>query len=157
MRLLFKQRGLTLMNKYDIYDEEGNTVYVVEQQFGFVTRLIVTDPDGYPLGEVKRQMMRWRPHFDFIVDDSLAGTMRREFSPFHPPYSLDWNGWTVEGNFIGWDYHILDANGVEVASISKELMHWTDTYTIDIADPKNALFCLMIVLAIDVEKAANNS
>ena len=35
----------------------------------------------------------------------------------------------------------------------KELLRWTDTYTIDIAQPEDVLLCLMIVLAIDAANA----
>ena len=43
-----------------------------------------------------------------------------------------------------------------MASISKELLNWTDTYTIDVADPGDALYALMVVLAIDAEKCSRN-
>ena len=45
----------------------------------------------------------------------------------------------------------------QVAQISKELLHWTDTYVLDIADPADALYVLMLVLAIDAEKCSRNS
>ena len=44
----------------------------------------------------------------------------------------------------------------KVAVISKELFHMTDTYILDIADPKDALHVLMFVLAIDAEKCSRN-
>ena len=37
---------------------------------------------------------------------------------------------------------------------AKELFHWTDTYTLDIVRPEDALLCLMIVLAIDAAKCS---
>ena len=46
--------------------------------------------------------------------------------------------------------------GREIAVISKELFHMTDTYVLDIADPENALYVLMFVLAIDAEKCSRN-
>ena len=55
-----------------------------------------------------------------------------------------------------WDYTIEDGDGNTVATISKELFHWTDTYVIDVADAKNALHALMFVLAIDAEKCSRN-
>ena len=36
--------------------------------------------------------------------------------------------------------------------LSKELWNWTDTYSMDIDRPEDALYCLMIVLAIDAVK-----
>ena len=55
-----------------------------------------------------------------------------------------------------WEYTILDAQGRQVATVSKELFHWTDTYVIDVADEGNALYALMVVLAIDAEKCSRN-
>lgn len=42
-----------------------------------------------------------------------------------------------------WDYTIATSDGRKVAVISKELFHMTDTYILDIADPKDALHVLM--------------
>jgi hypothetical protein len=35
-------------------------------------------------------------------------------------------------------------------------MNWTDTYSIDVVEPKNAICALMLVLAIDAEKCSRN-
>ena len=67
---------------------------------------------------------------------------------------MDVNGWQIEGSFMEWDYSILDAQGGEVACISKELFHWTDTYVLDVADPDDALGVLLVALAIDAEKCS---
>ena len=51
---------------------------------------------------------------------------------------------------------MTEACGALVATVRKELFHWTDTYVIDVADPGNALCALMLVLAIDAEKCSRN-
>ena len=45
----------------------------------------------------------------------------------------------------------------QVAVISKEIFHMTDTYVLDIVNPVNALRVLMFVLAIDAEKCSRSS
>ena len=75
-------------------------------------------------------------------------------SLFKPHYNIDFCGWQVQGNFLEWDYQITDALGYNVATISKQLFNWTDTYIIDVHDPKDALYSLMLVLAIDAEKCS---
>ena len=50
----------------------------------------------------------------------------------------------------------LLALGGTVAAVSKEPFRWTDTYVLDITDPKDALYVLMFVLAIDAEKCSRN-
>ena len=50
-----------------------------------------------------------------------------------------------------------DGAGVEIMRCSKELFHWTDVYTLDIPEPRNALLSLMIVLAIDAAKCSSGN
>ena len=56
-----------------------------------------------------------------------------------------------------WDYQVMDHTGCQIATVSKELWNWTDTYVLDVQDPQNALCVLMLVLAIDAEKCSRNS
>ena len=44
--------------------------------------------------------------------------------------------------------------GYNVASVSKEIWNWTDTYVINVGNPQDALYALMLVLAIDAEKCS---
>ena len=62
----------------------------------------------------------------------------------------------MEGRFLEWDYRILDGSGRLVATITKEILHWTDTYVIDVERPEDALLSLMVVLAIDAEKCSRD-
>ena len=54
-------------------------------------------------------------------------------------------------------FSITGAAGEQVAVISKEIYHMTDTYVLDIVNPVNALRVLMFVLAIDAEKCSRSS
>ena len=62
----------------------------------------------------------------------------------------------MEGDFFEWDYTIVSASRGTVAVIGKELLNWTDTYSLDIKDPADALLVLMFTLAIDAEKCSRN-
>ena len=84
----------------------------------------------------------------------MVGTLRKELTFFKPKFELDCNGWTVQGDWMEWDYSIAGSAGEDIASVSKQLFNWTDTYVIDVADPANAVLALMIVLAIDAEKCS---
>jgi len=39
--------------------------------------------------------------------------------------------------------------------ISKELFHWGDTYVIDIANPSDELYGMMLVIALDAANCSN--
>ena len=62
----------------------------------------------------------------------------------------------MEGDFLEWDYKITDSSGGRVAAVSKQIWNWTDTYVIDVADERDRLCVLMLVLAIDAEKCSRN-
>lgn len=156
MRLLFKQRLFSWFDSYDIYYPDGSVVYTVQGQFSFGHCLKIFDPSGYEIGTVKERVFAFMPQFELYMGDVYMGCIRREFSLFRPKYNIDCNGWHIEGDYMGWDYRIVNEFGINVAYVSKELWNFTDTYSIDVYDDKDALCALMFVLAIDAEKCSNN-
>lgn len=154
MKLLFRQRIFSWFDSYDIYDENGNTVYVVKGQLAWGHCLKICDPQGHELGLVKEKIITLLPKFELYEGGRYIGRISKKLSLFSPKFSIDFNGWTVEGNFLEWDYTIWDARGNRVATIGKELFHLSDTYVLDIADPGDALHVLMFALAMDAEKCS---
>lgn len=156
MKMLFKQRMFSWFDSYDIYDEQGQTLFVVKGELAWGHQLRIYDAMGNDLGCVKEKLFRFLPTFELYLDNQYYGCIRKEFSLFRPRFQIDCNGWQVEGSFFEWDYTVTDATGRQVALVSKELFKWTDTYSIEIQDPANALPALMLVLAIDAEKCSRN-
>ncbi len=154
MKLLFKQRAFTWLDKYDIYDENGNTVYTVKGAAAWGHLLRIYDAKGNNLGRIQEKVLTLLPKFEMYIGGSYVGSINREFSLFTPRYNIEYNGWQVEGDWFGWDYMILDRHGGAVATISKEIFNFTDTYSIDVKKPEDALCALMLVLAIDAEKCS---
>ena len=157
MRMLFKQRFFSWFDSYDIYDEQGNTLYTVKGQLSWGHCLKIFDAYGRELGTVKERIFTFLPKFELYLGDNYAGCISREFTLFKPRYNIDCCGWHVEGNFLEWDYTITGDLGGPIAVVSKELFHWTDTYVIDVRDPRDSLMALMLVLAIDAEKCSRNN
>ena len=76
---------------------------------------------------------------------------------FKPHYEIDFNGWSITGNFLEWDYNIVNAAGQVVATVNKEVFNFTDTYSIETVRDEDALYALMVTLAIDAEKCSRNN
>jgi uncharacterized protein YxjI len=152
MKLRFKQRFFSWLDSYDIFDENGDTVYVVKGQLSWGHCLRIFDAYGTPVGEVQEKVLTWLPKFELYIGDQLVGQIAQAFTLMRQKFQLDCKGWTVEGNFWGWDYTVLDGERT-VMQLSKEV-NWTDTYSMEIARPEDALYCLMIVLAIDAVKCS---
>ena len=156
MKLLFKQRFFSWFDSYDIFDEDGNTVFAVKGQLSWGHRLVIFDAWDNELATVQQRVLTFLPKFELHQDGQCVGCISKEFSFFHPRYNIDFNGWHVEGNFMEWDYTIYAPSGQVVATVSKELWNWTDTYVIDVQDPDDSLCALMLVLAIDAEKCSRD-
>ena len=156
MKLLFKQRVFSWLDSYDIYDEAGNTVFTVEGRLSWGHCLHIADSTGRHVGTVKERVLSFLPRFEIYDGDTLVGTIRKEFSFLFPKFTVDCKDWEVQGQIMEWDYEILDGHGQLVATVTKELFNWSDTYMMDIADPADALYVLMVVLAIDAEKCSRN-
>lgn len=156
MKLLFKQRFFSWLDSYDIYYEDGSTAYTVKGQLSWGHCLKIFDPQGCELGMVKEVVLTFLPKFELYVGGRYLGCISKEFSFLRPRYNIECNGWHVEGNWTEWDYQVLGPQGDLIATVSKELWNWTDTYTINVAFPDDALYALMLVLAIDAEKCSRD-
>ena len=154
MKLLFKQRFFSWFDSYDVYNEAGETVYTVKGQLAWGHCLKIFDARGVEIGTVRERILTFLPKFEIYLENNYVGCISKELTLFRPKFNIDFNGWRMAGDWLEWDYQILSSSGKPVASVSKELLNWTDTYVIDVYDPQDALCALMLVLAIDSEKCS---
>jgi len=157
MKLYFKQRFFSWFDSYDIYDANGDTVFTVKGQLAWGHKLNVYDANGLHVGTVREHIIAFTPTFDIYVGEDYIGRIKRDFFSFlRPSYTIDFNGWSATGSFWEWDYRIENYDGSIAATVSKELFHLTDHYTIDVTNPNDALCALMFVLAVDAEKCSRD-
>lgn len=155
MKLLIRQRVFSWTDSYDVYDETGEARYEVTAEFfSFGHKIHVYDKrTGTEVGAIHEKLFTFLPRFEIVIRDHVVGTVSKELSFFVPRYHVDYRGWDVEGDFMGWDYTVTDGR-TRVMTISKELLRWSDTYVLGYSDPANEIPGLLLVLAID---AANCS
>ena len=154
MKLLIKQRVFSWTDTYDIYDENGEAKYFVKSEFLSIGHKIhVYDRYDREVGMVREKLLKLLPTFEIDVDGETVGTVKKKWTFLRPKYEIDCNGWQCDGTIWGWDSDVI-SGGDLVAHISKELLHWGDTYVLDIVDPADEIMALMLVIAID---AANCS
>lgn len=151
VKLLIKQRVFSWTDTYDIYDAMGMPKYYVKADlFTLGHRLhIYNCQTGLEVGVIQEKVFNWLGKADITVGGIMKGSISRRWSWFHPKYSVDYNGWNIEGDFLGWDYSILSGTGI-VAKISRELMHWGDTYAITVRNDEDEQDVLIMALSIDM-------
>ena len=156
MKLLFKQRVFSWFDSYDVYDENGTPVYAVKGQVSWGHTFKIFDAGDNEIGTIQEKLFTFLPKFEIYLGNEYIGCITKEFTFFKPTFDINYNGWHVEGDFWEWDYRIMNDSGGLLATVTKELFNWTDTYTIDVENPEDALGALMLVLAIDAEKCSRS-
>ena len=156
VRMRFRQRLFSWLDSYDIYNEEGETLYTVEGKLAWGHCLHILDSTGEHIATVQEKVLTMLPRFELYMGDRRVGCVQKAFTFFRPRFDIDCGGWQVEGDFMEWEYRVTEPCGALVATISKEVFQLTDTYVIDVVQPSDALQVLMLVLAIDAEKCSRD-
>ena len=149
------QRFFSWFDSYDIYDESGETLYTVKGELSWGHCLRIFDAHGSEVGVVKERILTWLPKFEVYYQGNYVGCISKELSFLKPRYNIEFEGWEIEGDWLEWDYRILEGEKL-VATVSKEVFRWTDTYVIDVNRDEDAIYALMFVLAMDAEKCSRN-
>ena len=150
MELLIKQRVFSWTDSYDVYDENGQPRYFVKAEFLTLGHQIhVYDTQtGRELGSIHQRLLTFLPAFEVVLNGRTVGSVRKRFSLLFPRYDVDYRDWSVEGDLLNWDYEVTRGSET-VMTISKELLHWGDTYTLRYQTPADELPGLLLVIAID--------
>lgn len=155
MKLLIKQRVFAWTDTYDVYDEQEIPKYFIKAEvFAFGHQLHVYDRNELLLGIIHQKLLSLMPVFEIEVNGEIIGSVRKHFTFFSNDYEVDYMGWEVKGDIFGWDYDVF-SNNDKIINIQKEIMHWSDTYVIDILHEKDELHGLLLVLAIDAANCKN--
>lgn len=159
MQLFIRQRIFSWTDSYDVYDETGDPRYEVRSAFFSLGHQIhvydkrageATEEVGY----IRQKLFTLTPTFEIVIGGQVMGTIRKKFTLLRQNYEVDYRGWDVEGNFLGWDYRVMEGSR-EVMSISKEL-RWTDAYVLTYHNPANEIPGLLLVLAIDAANCSHD-
>ncbi|MBR5519619.1 MAG: LURP-one-related family protein [Clostridia bacterium] len=93
------------------------------------------------------------PRFYVFCGDWQVAEIKKAFSFLFPKYTIDGPDWEIDGDFTAHDYEITK-NGRSIVSIRKEWMSWGDSYELTIANPRDEIVALAVVLTIDCVLAA---
>ena len=157
MELLIKQRVFSWADTYDVCDGMGEAKYFVKGElFSLGHKIHIYDKyTGEELGCVAQRLFALLPTFDISIGGETVGTVKKKFTLFTQDYQVDYRGWDVAGNFLGWDYRVTDGSR-EVMAISKQWLAWGDTYTLSYSNPADELPGLLLVIAIDAANCDHN-
>lgn len=157
MKLYIKQRVFSWTDTYDVYDENQTAKYFVKAKlFSIGHQIHIYSQQDNELGMIKQELFSFLPAFSIEIGGRIVGNIQKKFTLFRPKYEIDYNGWRVEGDFLGWNYDVVDGCS-SIMHISKEILHWGDTYTINIQNLEDELMGLLLVIAIDAANCSGHN
>lgn len=157
MQLKIKQRFMSFGDTYDIFNEMGDPKYYVEQKMLALGKQIYvySKGSGEEVGAIKEKLLTILPTFKAFIHNREVGEVKREISLISRRYSVDFQGWDVEGDLLGLDYTVRQGDRV-VMRVSRELFEYTDTYVLDFANPADEIPALLLALTIDAVNSKND-
>ena len=121
-----KSKFPSLHDKTDVYDAEGNHVSHIERKFFTLhERHFVTMEDGKKF-ELSNEL--WH-----IVRDVT---------------NIEGLGWQLQGNIVGLNFELYDADGNIIAVISQKMISLHDKYCVDIYQPEEEKTVVTILVTL---------
>lgn len=158
MKLYMKQKVFSLRQNFDIYDENQVSIFKVESKLISLGRqsTIYDSQTQKELAFVKQKLMALSTTVDVFINDQQVTRIKQRFlTLFKPKFDIQNLGWTIEGDFWGYNYTIRDHEGDVVATIRKKILSWSDTYEFDINENEADLILVMaVIIAVDIAKDA---
>lgn len=152
MKLIFKQRLLSVLDSYDIYDEFGNTEYIVKGEIGLSHRFRIYNNRNIELAYIKQSLFKIFPEFKMYINGNYVGCVKKRFSLLKPIFTVKCKGLYIEGDIFELNYKIKDNCNHVIASINKKLLSFSDKYVLNVKNREDVLHALVIVLSIDALK-----
>jgi len=149
MKLCIQQKVFSWRDRFTVWDEFGNDRFYVEGElFSWGKQLHIYDVGGHETAFIKQEVFSFLPRFTIYVNGNEIAEIIKRFTLLYQRYAVENLGWDVDGDFFAHDYAI-NSGDRQIASIHKEWFTWGDCYSLDIADPRDEIAALSVVLAID--------
>lgn len=150
-----KQRMMTLLPKFEVFNGDEELIMTMEGKFSFNSETSLLDIRGKELAKIKKKVFSFPPQYIVEIDGIELITIKKMVTLFKERYEIEGPGWEVKGDIFSLLYTINDGYR-PIAEISKKAFSLSDSYEVRIDDNKDPLPILATVLAIDMERAKRN-
>lgn len=165
--LVINQHRFTWKDEFEVYNENREVKYTVKGELTSIKHhLHIYNAYGKEIGMVKEKLISLRSPIsftestpvDFIIEieGKKVGKIKSKWSLGKQKYEVDFNGWRIEGNVLGWKYKVFNGSE-EIARISQKVFYFGDTYVVTFPNIQNELVVLMLVIALDASNAPKKS
>ncbi|WCG37185.1 LURP-one-related family protein [Aerococcus urinaeequi] len=152
MKLYMKQKLFSLKQDFNIYDHNQTPLFRVSGKLFSVGRqLRIYDAlTNEELAYVKESPFRFLTHLKVYKGNDYIATIQQKMTLFKTKMTIEDIGWTIQGDFLGWQYVITDEKNQTIAEVKAKMLSWSDTFEITIDDTQvDPIIVLAIILAVD--------
>ena len=151
---IIREHMFRLGEDSDITDEAGQPVLRVDGKvMSLHNRLILRDPAGREVGQVRRKLAALRPTYEITIDgEDVAEVRKHLLTAFHEKFTIDVRGagdMEISGDLLSHEFTI-QRDGHIVATVSKRWLTVTASYAVEVAPGENDVLILAGVLALDL-------
>lgn len=160
MKLYINQRVFSIGDKYDVYNEDNETVLQVEGEiFTIGAKIHILDTFGNEVYYIRQKIKLFLAEYEIYSGDSLLANVIQEFSFFNKNINIEsvYGSYRIEGDLFGMDFDIIK-DGKLFGSVSKKWFSFGDSYELYIPDDAEYSFFAALVIAIDncIHNESNN-
>lgn len=160
-KLFIKQAVFKITDHYDIYDENDEVVYHVDQDFRLIGNTVhVFDTNDREIFVIDREIFTLFPKFIIhFYDERENISIQSKFSLFHRQMEIDPEhmGLSLQGDFWDHQFSIFQEDTL-IAEIKKIFFTFGDTFEITVYDEDKQDLCVAIMIAVDhIQDCQQNS
>lgn len=140
-----------LGDNFTIQDQSGRSIFRVRGKFlSFGDNLTVEDMRGRRVARIVQEMFSYAPRYRIGMDGRML-EVRKEFSFMKQCFRLMGPnvGYSIEGTFLGNRNFSFIRGGRRVATVSKALLSFSDSYGVKIVAGEDTVAILCACIVID--------
>lgn len=153
MRFQMTQRLFALGDKGVITDEQGNAVYRNNGKFFSIhDRVSLVDMQGTEVATLHSKLLSFPKRMIIEIGGTQVATIASKLIAFRPKFDIELASgerWKFTGDLLNHSFTLVDGDGVTVAEVTKAWVAVAGRYGIDIADGRDELLVLMLLVALE--------
>jgi uncharacterized protein YxjI len=157
-----KEKFWSIGDKFTIFDEQDKEkYYVIGKAFSWGAKLSFQDIHNNELAFIEQKLLSWKKRYNILIDGQVFAEITKEITWFKKKFRMDIpgpNDYTIDGSFWNHEFVFTRDSGQQVATVSKKMWSWSDSYGVEVVEGENdvAILCACIVIdqVIDDERGA---
>lgn len=148
--LFTSSKVMSLHHRIEITDADEAVVYRAESKFPSLhDKTDIFDASGRPVAHVEKKFLSLHErHFITMADGTAFELSNELFHLIRDITNLEGLGWQLQGNILGLNFELYDANGAVIAVISQKMFSLHDKYCVDIYQPQHEKTVVAILITL---------